>query len=109
MKKQRETRREFMRDTALAAAGMAAGFGGLASQTAQAAAAAAADGPKILNYNPNMEYRRQGKTGLMVSAVCLGGHSRSNDQERAEIVTRCIEAGINYIDACSAEEVRRYA
>ena len=36
--------------------------------------AAAPRNTKILNYNPNMEYRRLGKTGLMVSAVCLGGH-----------------------------------
>jgi aryl-alcohol dehydrogenase-like predicted oxidoreductase len=67
------------------------------------------DTSKILNYNPDMEYRRQGKTNLMVSAVCLGGHSRSNQQERTEIVSRCIDAGINYIDACSAGEVNRDA
>jgi hypothetical protein len=36
--------------------------------------AAAPQNTKILNYNPNMEYRRLGKTGLMVSAVSLGGH-----------------------------------
>jgi len=45
----------------------------------------------------------------MVSAVCLGGHSRSNDQERSDIITRCIEAGINYIDACWDNEVKRDA
>jgi len=67
------------------------------------------DTSKILNYNPDMEYRRQGKTNLMVSAVCLGGHSRSNPQDRTEIVSRCIDAGINYIDACSAGEVNRDA
>lgn len=67
------------------------------------------DTSKILNYNPNMEYRRQGKTGLMVSAICLGGHSRSNDQERADIISRCIDAGINYIDACWDNEVKRDA
>ncbi len=32
------------------------------------------DTSKILNYNPAMEYRRLGKTNLMVSAVCMGGH-----------------------------------
>jgi aryl-alcohol dehydrogenase-like predicted oxidoreductase len=103
------TRREFVRDTAVAAAGAAIGATSLAAQTSQAAAAQPVDAAKILNYNPNMEYRRQGKTGLMVSAVCLGGHSRSNDQERAEIVSRCIDAGINYIDACWDNEVKRDA
>lgn len=72
-------------------------------------APATVDTSKILNYNPNMEYRRLGKTGLMVSAVCLGGHSRSNDKERTEIVSRCIDAGINYIDACWDNEVKRDA
>src|SRR5512138_833854 len=105
MKNIQVTRREFVRDTALAAAGVAAGMTALS--------ASAADKPvetsKILNYNPNMEYRRQGKTGLMVSAVCLGGHSRSNDQERTEVVSRCIDVGINYIDACWDNEVKRDA
>ena len=107
MKKHTVTRRAFVRDTALMAAGLTAG-----ATLAGAAAAPDAkpvDTSKILNYNPDMEYRRQGKTGLMVSAVCLGGHSRSSDQERAEIITRCIEAGINYIDACWDNEVKRDA
>ena len=34
--------------------------------------AEAADTSKIINYNHDMEYRRCGKTGWMVSAVCLG-------------------------------------
>jgi aryl-alcohol dehydrogenase-like predicted oxidoreductase len=81
--------------------------GAAGGRSVQAAGAAAVDTSKILNYTPNMEYRRQGKTNLMVSAVCLGGHSDSNDQQRQEIVSRCIDAGINYIDACSYGEVCR--
>ena len=109
MKNQRVTRREFVRDTALAAAGVAVGVAGLAAQPASAAQEKTVDTSKILNYNPNMEYRRQGKSGLMVSAVCLGGHSRSTDQERSEIISRCIDVGINYIDACWDSEVKRDA
>jgi len=97
------TRRQFMRDSAIAAAGVAAGLGAV-GQSAKAVNAS-----RILNYNPNMEYRRLGKTNLMVSAVCLGGHSRSNQQERTEIVSRCIDAGVNYIDACTRGEVIRDA
>ncbi len=99
----RVTRRRFMRDSAVAAAGLAAGVG-FTDQNAKAVNAS-----KILNYNPNMEYRRQGKTNLMISAVCLGGHSRSNQAERTEIISRCIDAGINYIDACWDNEVKRDA
>lgn len=87
----------------------------------------------ILNYNENMEYRRLGKTNLMVSAVCLGGHWKRIDtlvpgvfgssgkwleadldnpefmKNRHDVVSRCIEVGINYIDACTAQEVITYA
>ena len=105
----RVTRRQFMRDGAMAAAGVAVGLGAVAGRSVEAASGGAVDTSKILNYNPNMEYRRQGKTNLMVSAVCLGGHSRSNVTERTEIVSRCIDAGINYIDACTKGEVIRDA
>jgi aryl-alcohol dehydrogenase-like predicted oxidoreductase len=97
------SRRQFMRDSAMAAAGVAAGLGVIGQN------AKAVNTSRILNYNPNMEYRRQGKTNLMVSAVCLGGHSRSNQAERNEIVSRCIDIGINYIDACTRGEVIRDA
>lgn len=99
----RVTRRKFMRDSAMAAAGVAAGLGVIGQN------AKAVNTSRILNYNPNMEYRRLGKTNLMVSAVCLGGHSRSNQAERTEIVSRCIDAGINYVDSCSRGEVIRDA
>ena len=99
------TRRRFMRDSAMAAAGVAIGLGAVG----QNSKAATVNTSKILNYNQNMEYRRQGKTNLMVSAVCLGGHSRSNQAERNEIVSRAIDLGINYIDACWDNEVKRDA
>jgi aryl-alcohol dehydrogenase-like predicted oxidoreductase len=107
MKNEEVSRREFMRDSAIVAAGMAAGLGAAGNQTVVAAGAGAINTSKILNYNQNMEYRRQGKTNLMVSAVCLGGHSGSDDKERYEIVSRSIDAGMNYIDACTEGEVRR--
>ncbi len=105
MQDRQVTRRQFMRDGAAAAAGVAAGLGALSVQTAKAVPSTS----KILNYNENMEYRRQGKTNLMISAVCLGGHSRSNQQQRNEIVSRAIDVGINYIDACTRGEVIRDA
>jgi aryl-alcohol dehydrogenase-like predicted oxidoreductase len=107
MAKRSINRRTFMGDCAKVAAGAAAGLA--AAPALRAADAPAVDTSKILNYNPDMEYRRQGSTNLMVSAVCLGGHSRSKLKERTEIVSRCIDAGINSIDACSHGEVCRDA
>ena len=109
MKNEEVNRRDFMRDGAIVAAGVAVGLGAMSNQTVVAAGPGAVNTSKIVNYNQNMEYRRQGKTNLMVSAVCLGGHSGSDDKERYEIVSRSIDAGINYIDACTGHEVRRDA
>jgi aryl-alcohol dehydrogenase-like predicted oxidoreductase len=122
------TRREFMRDGAVVAAGVAVGLGAMGSQSANAAAAMR----KTRSYNSDMEYRPLGKTGLWVSAVCLGGHWKRIDKmvpgvfkgrgwlsadlnsdgfkkNRRDVVTRCIESGINYIDACTWEEVMAYS
>lgn len=109
------SRRDFLRATAAGAVGMTIGMNILEG---------AESGKKPLNYNPEMEYRRLGKTGLMVSAVCLGGHWKRIDtvvsggggidnpefqKNRYDVVTRCIERGINYIDACTSQEVLAYS
>lgn len=102
------TRRQFVRDTAILATGVAAGL--------SPARALPSPGAKILCYNEEMEYRRLGKTGLMISAVALGGHwKRVNvmkedfDTNRANVVSRCMDVGINYIDACCRSEVLAYS
>jgi len=122
------TRREFMHDGAVVAAGVAVGLGAMGSQSANAAAAMR----KTRSYNSEMEYRPLGKSGLWISAVCLGGHWKRVDKmvpgifkgkgwlsadlddpifkkNRRDVVTRCIESGINYIDACTWQEVVTYA
>jgi predicted aldo/keto reductase-like oxidoreductase len=123
------TRRKFIRDGAAVAVALTAGLG--AAQKAQGAESTEVDTGKILNYHPDMEYRRCGRTGLMVSAVALGGHwkrlvkiiggqeaegwmtekiDRQDFQKnRYDVVTRCIERGINYVDACCREEILAYA
>ena len=124
MAERKVTRRKFVQTSAAAAAGVAAG--------AAASKLSAAEKKKIINYNENMEYRPCGKTGMMVSAVCLGGHwKRVNrmvpsaykgggwlgaklddpgfQKNRRDVVTRCIERGINYIDACTIQEVKAYS
>jgi aryl-alcohol dehydrogenase-like predicted oxidoreductase len=118
------SRRDLMRTGAVAAAGLAVG----GAQNAQAAG----DVTKTRSYNPEMTYRPLGDTGLWISSVCLGGHWKRVDKmvpgvfkdrgwlsadladegfikNRRDIVTRCIERGINYIDACTKQEVLAYS
>ena len=129
MANERVSRRKFVRDGAAAAAGV----------TAALSAAQGADPDKtkdikskILNYNENMEYRRLGKTGLMIGAVSMGGHWKQIEKvvpgvlkgkgwlsadlkhpsfvkNRHDVVSACIDAGINYIDACTGNETCAYA
>ena len=117
------TRRDFMKSAALTVAGVAVGI---------SASGAEATG-KILNHNASMKYRRLGKTGLMVSCVCLGGHWKRLDtvipglfktggwlsmdlvtdpdfiKNRYDMVSKCMETGMNYIDACTGPEVMAYS
>ena len=119
------SRRDFVRTSAAAAAGAAAGMA--------ASHLSAADKQKILNYNENMEYRPWSRTGPMVSAVCLGGHWKRLDKvvpscnkggrgwlsfdlddpgfrkNRHDVISKCIEVGINYVDACTVQECKAYA
>lgn len=124
------TRREFVQTGAVGAAGLIAGLGGRTVHAADKAEQAAIR--KTRSYNPEMEYRRLGKTGLWVSAVCFGGHWKRIDKmvpgvfkgkgwlsadldsdgfqkNRHDVIHRCLERGINYVDACTREEVVAYA
>jgi aryl-alcohol dehydrogenase-like predicted oxidoreductase len=107
MEDRQVTRRQFMRDGAMAAASMAVGLGATVGQDAKAVGGGPVDNSKILNYNPNMEYRRLGKTNLMVSTVGLGGHARTDVKQRREVVSRCIDIGINFIDSTGSGELLR--
>ncbi len=124
------TRRDFVRTGAVGAAGLIAGLGGRSVHAADRAEQAAIR--KTRSYNPDMEYRRLGKTGLWVSAVCFGGHWKRVDKmvpgvfkgkgwlsadlenkgfqtNRHDVIHRCLDRGINYVDACTREEVVAYA
>jgi aryl-alcohol dehydrogenase-like predicted oxidoreductase len=101
MEDKKLTRRQFMRDGAMVAASVAVGLG------AKTASGAPVNTSKILNYNPNMEYRRLGKTNIMVSAVSLGGHSGASQEERDKIVSRCLDIGMNFIDSTGRGELLR--
>ncbi len=113
------SRRDFIRNTSLAAAGAAVTL----------AANTRADNPdtsKIVNYNEKMRYRRMGKTNMMVSEVSLGGHWKNRNagrywdsfaneevpsdvaRNRGDVVSACIECGINYLDITTAAECLSY-
>jgi predicted aldo/keto reductase-like oxidoreductase len=122
MNNDRFSRRDFMRNTSLAAAGTVAGA--LAGQGE--AATQPVHTSKVLNFHPKMTYRRLGKTNLMVSEVSLGGHwknrnagrywdSFANEQvpadvakNRTDVVSACIDSGINYLDITTAAECLCY-
>jgi len=107
MHDKRITRRRFMREGATTAAGLIVGVAGGCGRSVGVAGRRRITTSKIRNYNGDMEYRRLGKTGLMVSAVAIGGHSRADQQEREKIIRRCLEVGINYIDSTGSGELHR--
>ncbi len=111
----RVSRREFVQDAAAVAAGTALGASGA---EATAAPAQTPDPRKTRNFHENMEYRRLGRTNLMLSAVSMGGHWKQipfppgkDDfkKNRREVLAAALEQGINYIDACWYGEVLAYA
>lgn len=131
MKNDKLSRRAFMRNTSMAAAGTVAGA--LAGK-GQAETKSCCSGPgpapsssaSILNYNQKMHYRRLGKTGLMVSEVSLGGHWKNRNagrywdsfanekvpadvaRNRSDVISASIDCGINYLDITTAAECLCY-
>ena len=77
-------RRQFVYDGALLVAGAAAGSAVAAETKAEP------DARKILNYNPDMRYRRLGKTGLMLSEISIGGHWRNRGASFIEVYQNCV-------------------
>jgi aryl-alcohol dehydrogenase-like predicted oxidoreductase len=99
-----ETRRHFLKAASAAVAGgtlTGAAVGEEEDQTS-----------KILNYHPKMTYRRLGKTDFMVSEVALGGHGAVPQPDtvanRAAVLDRAVELGMNYVDNNIAAECDLY-
>ena len=124
------SRRTFIRNTSLMAAGALtgalAGKGCTLSNKTKPGDISKTDTSKILNYNPKMGYRRLGKTNLIISEIVLGAHFNNpsgqhfwakfvNDElpaeianNRTEVVSRCIDHGINFLDITYGGEALAY-
>jgi predicted aldo/keto reductase-like oxidoreductase len=119
------TRREFLQSGAAAGIALVAAAGIAEAQHSPAVR-------KTRSYNQQMEYRLLGKTGVWVSAVCMGGHWKRIDKaigtrelepwnlpasdvydpfikNRTEILSCAIDHGINLVDACSSGEILTYS
>ena len=97
-------RRDFLKSAALVTAAGAM-FGKGSVLKAAEPAALKLKGP-VLNFNPQMQYRPMGRTGVNVSALGFGllrlpmladGKTVDTDQSVA-MIHRAIEGGVNYID-----------
>ncbi|HID07224.1 MAG TPA: aldo/keto reductase [Armatimonadetes bacterium] len=126
MAKDKLTRREFIRNGSRAIAGVVLGSAVLHGTADGVGLKPAERASRILNYNPQMKYRRLGKTDLVISEISLGGHwktygggrvwlSLPNDEvpadvakNRTDVISKCIDAGINYLDITTPAECLAY-
>jgi predicted aldo/keto reductase-like oxidoreductase len=81
---------------------------------------------RVAGRNPQMGYRRLGRTGLMISEIVLDGRFRDPQggsswdrfttgelppevvKNRTEVVSKCIDEGINYVDITRGNEALAY-
>jgi aryl-alcohol dehydrogenase-like predicted oxidoreductase len=123
------SRRAFLKNSSRA------GMGALAAACAggRPAAGEPVDTTKILNYQAKMHYRRLGKTGLVLSEIGIGGHWKAPWRQRAQgwwwgkfiddenpvvpeevaqnrrdVVSACIEAGVNHLDITGLAEAMAF-
>jgi predicted aldo/keto reductase-like oxidoreductase len=125
MKEEKIKRRAFLGQSAGVVAGVSLASTG-DSNAGDSTDKPATDPSTILNYHPQMHYRRLGKTDLHLSEVSLGGHWRNRGggghwgrfakdevprdvaKNRTEVVSACIDAGINMVDITTSAECCSY-
>jgi len=125
MDKEELSRRDFLKNSSLAGVGAIAG----SVAASRSAAGGQVDTSNILNYNSKMHYRRLGKTALILSEIGIGGHWKApwrehshgwwwgkfiDDenpvvpqevaQNRTDVVSACIDAGVNHLDITGLAE-----
>jgi hypothetical protein len=103
----KKSRRSFLKDASLAGAGVSAAFP-CRSQAFLPKISSSGE-PEFRNYKPEiMNYRRLGKTNVMVSEIGLGGATNygadknlsatANPTEFREMLERLLDLGVNYFD-----------
>src|SRR2546428_14140989 len=96
----RVTRREFVKASMMLAAGAGVPGRGLLRATAHGTSAATEPEDEWRNKQPEMRYRRLGRTGFMISEIVCGGDPIAPDNNRH--VEMAIEMGLNYLDTAPA-------
>lgn len=81
-------------------AAVTAGVAGIAGASMAAETSATQRESEWRNNNPDMTYRRLGRTGYMVSEVVMGGNTIAPDNNRH--VELAVEMGLNYFDTSPA-------
>ena len=130
MERECVSRRAFLRQGSVLTAGVVSGVvlsGGCAPEMQAKSAAGPAAGPaRVAGHSSSVAYRRLGRTNLMVSEIVLGGHFNDPHgrpfwdrfpggdlpaevaQNRGEVVAKCLDYGINYVDITSGSEALAY-
>jgi aryl-alcohol dehydrogenase-like predicted oxidoreductase len=129
MHKEELSRRAFLKNSSWVGMGAIAGTRAVARPSLEQRV----DTSKILNYNPKMHYRRLGKTKLILSEIGIGGHWRAPWRERShgwwwgkfiddenpvvpekvaqnrrDVVSVCIDAGVNHLDITGLAEAMAF-
>jgi aryl-alcohol dehydrogenase-like predicted oxidoreductase len=94
-------RRDFVKGAALTGAALLGGAITMAQNSSIAADPPTTGSPPAPSDEPQVPQRPLGKTGLMVSALGIGGYhlGTATDQDVAsEIVSRAMDAGVNFFD-----------
>lgn len=104
------SRRTFIKGASVAATvGLVAGSG--CNEQAKRSDRQEIDLAMVRNYNPKMRYRRLGKTELYISEISLGGHGAVGPDQvknRATVLDKAAELGMNYLDTNITDECRLY-
>jgi len=104
------SRRTFIKGASITAAATVVAASGCNEQ-AKSPPSARLDASAVRNFNPKMGYRRLGKTGLYISEISLGGHGAVGpdlEGNRAAVLEKAAELGMNYLDTNITDECSLY-